>query len=261
MTFGGGRFLDADGDHLWRVGCKYWLATAIMMTREIAAWQERATRYARTLYIETFSGEFGARTPEIDPYLLGALLGDGCLCGINITFTSMDDDVVGRVDAGLPGMHGLIPASCQNSGAATTYGISTLAPDGELPRNQVKAALRRLGVLGSKSSEKELPGCVFEWPRAARVALLQGLMDTDGTVADGGSIVFGSSSERLVEGMERLVRSLGGKALRQSPKKTTHLDHHRTVVILRDRGEAFSMTRKKDLCTAYTVCSPPADFA
>lgn len=62
-----------------------------------------------------------------------------------------------------------------------------------------------------------------------RLALLQGLMDTDGAISKDGKPSFSSNSRLLVEGVMWLVRSLGGTARWVSTGKPTH---YRTLIRL-----------------------------
>ena len=213
VTLSDGRTLDVDKEHLWSVGSKRWSTYRVLTTLDIMQVKGR-------LFLPPFAGEFGSTAPFMDPYLLGALLGDGCLCASDVRFTSMDPEVVDRVKQGLPPGHGLIDIRRQNSGQATEYRVVTLASEAhEKPRNHVKACLRSVGLYGCSSAHKFLPQKVFQWSRQDRLALLQGLMDTDGT-AGLNQAVFGASSERLVRGVARLVWSLGGKVGWFAPKKT-----------------------------------------
>lgn len=238
VTLSDGRTSTVDGDHLWTVGSKRWSEYRVMTTREIAVSKHR-------LFLPPFAGIYGAREPFMDPYLLGALIGDGCMSGNELTFTTADPAILHRARKGLPSGHGFLETKSQNAGEATTYALVTLAEDNRRPRNTVKAALRQVGLYGCKSESKFLPGEVYAWPREHRLALLQGLMDTDGT-AGVNQAVFGSSSLRLVEDVARLTWSLGGTVGWFSPKKTTHRDHYRISVILPDAPETFSLDRKSE---------------
>lgn len=239
VTMSDGRKVEADADHLWEVGSKRWTGTRVLTTLQIASAKHR-------LFLPEFKGEFGVIEPYLDPYVLGALLGDGCLCGNGINFVSMDAEIVQRFILGLPPMHGLMPVKHQNSGQATDYRVITLAPDNSRPRNIVKKMLRNLGVYGLKSKDKHIPNVAFQWKRSDRVALLNGLMDTDGT-AFANQAVFQSSSKTLAEDVARLVRSLGGKVGWFTPKITTGELCHRISVILRDPADIFMLARKRQI--------------
>ncbi|QBJ96416.1 replicative DNA helicase [Rhodococcus sp. ABRD24] len=64
---------------------------------------------------------------------------------------------------------------------------------------------RTLGVLGYK----HIPVQYLRGSETQRRAVLAGLLDTDGTVTDGGSVQLSVTSERLVRDVEELIVSLG----------------------------------------------------
>jgi hypothetical protein len=68
-----------------------------------------------------------------------------------------------------------------------------------------------LGLMGKRSEHKSIPEDYFYGTIQDRLALLQGLMDTDGYCGNHGS-EFYSVSEQLANGVVELVRSLGGIA-------------------------------------------------
>ena len=253
VTFGDGRHLDVDGEHLWHVGCGYWDAPRVMTTNDIRRFRAKAKRFANTLYIPLASGVSGGTQPTIDPYMLGVLLGDGCLTK-HVGISSSDPEVLARVTAALPRMYFL--ADDHTKSAARAVRIVQASPDGRNPKNDIIAALKLLGVWGKKAERKFLPCAAYAWGREDRMALLQGLMDTDGSVVEEGTVTFSSSSLQLARDVQKLVRSLGGKARLSPPKKTAGLDHYRVTVILRDRSEAFHLARKKQRCRTHTRHNP-----
>jgi hypothetical protein len=68
--------------------------------------------------------------------------------------------------------------------------------------------LRQLGVLGAK----RIPPLYLRASREQRIALLQGILDTDGTCDLRGQIEVGFSDEQLAGDLHELVSSLGTKA-------------------------------------------------
>jgi hypothetical protein len=77
--------------------------------------------------------------------------------------------------------------------------------------NTLGGRLNRLGV----KMNKHIPEIYFRAPVADRLSLLQGLMDTDGSIADARGLSwceFSVCSERLARGFYRLVTELGIKA-------------------------------------------------
>ena len=73
---------------------------------------------------------------------------------------------------------------------------------------RLKSTLGELGLL-CKSVDKHIPPAYLLNSFENRVALLQGLFDTDGYVGWGGSPEFSTSSKQLSHDFEFLVRSLG----------------------------------------------------
>ena len=265
VTFADGRSEEADEDHLWKVGSKYFDGdkTRIMSTKEILRHLTKAQRYAKHLWVETISGEFGNTLPFMDPYTLGVLLGDGCLVD-SARFTTMDAEVAERVQSNLLAGYRFTVQQKQGT-SAKDYSI-VRADDNEETSSTYLNTLRSRNLMGKLSKDKFIPAECFLWNKANRLELLRGLMDSDGTVnlskgkqANKGKIVsgtpsFGSSSRQLFEDVVRLTRSLGGKAKEQKVKKTTHLDHYRATLITKEN--VFNLERKARLVTAYTTHNP-----
>ncbi len=84
-------------------------------------------------------------------------------------------------------------------------------------QNPIKNYLFNLGLENKKAWEKFIPEDYLYSSMEDRISLLQGLMDTDGTVKKStGEASFCTTSKRLAEGMVYLVRSLGGRAVIKS---------------------------------------------
>jgi ATP-dependent DNA helicase RecG len=102
--------------------------------------------------------------------------------------------------------------------------------------------LRDLNLWGVTSHGKYVPDEFKNTSIKNRLALLQGLLDTDGTVhADGFSVSLCSASRRLADDVAWLVRSLGGRA-RVLPKKAAF----NVSVALPGDYAPFRLTRKAE---------------
>ena len=126
----------------------------------------------------------------VDPWMLGFWLGDGTTIFGSVTIGPQDRDEVCR----------LIEAS--------GYRVSPHANGRTFGVLGLKVDLRSAGVLGNK----HVP---IEYLRSSpvdRLALLQGLVDSDGYVAPKGQVEFCSTKRCLAEAVQELVRSLGYKA-------------------------------------------------
>ena len=141
--------------------------------------------------------EYPEAALEIDPYTLGVVIGDGRIrkdCG-SVELTVHKDE--------LTHYHSQIP-----------YAFGKIYVD---PRsNAVTQSIRGLGKrlmameLNVCGPQKFIPFEYFQGSIEQRLSLLQGLMDTDGTVSDIGRASFTSSSHQLCDDLACLVRSLGG---------------------------------------------------
>lgn len=143
-----------------------------------------------------------ARALPIAPYTLGAWLGDGNTDGARIT--TMDDEVLTAVRGD---GYVLTAHESSSSGQATTYGISLRDGDSVKGARSFRGALTSLGVRGNK----HIPVEYQRASREQRFALLQGLMDTDGTAAKSGSASFTVTLEHLAHDVFELVVGLGYK--------------------------------------------------
>ena len=142
---------------------------------------------------------------EIDPYILGVLIGDGALTG-NVTLFSnpdSDDTIMERVAALLPEGYGLKKNVSPN---CPQYSIVLQgAEEGYIQR------VKRLGI-NVHSGDKFIPEEYKRGSHKQRLDLLRGLMDTDGTSSKNRTS-FSTTSRRLAYDIVDLVRSLGGIAV------------------------------------------------
>lgn len=140
---------------------------------------------------------FNQTVPKVDPYVMGVLLGDGYICGSQIMFSSNDKFIVEEMQKLLPDY------TIKPTGDPFKYVILTNTKVHELGRT-----LKQYGVR-VKAQNKFIPDDYKYAEVKDRFALLQGLMDTDGSSSSNGSCTFVSTSERLVDDVIWICRSLG----------------------------------------------------
>ncbi len=136
------------------------------------------------------------RPVPIDPYVLGVLLGDGCLS--QSTVTCPDEQIKDLVVQRLPQQ---CEVRIRTDNHCLTYGITKLKP-----------ILYELGLLDAGAQEKFVPADYLLGSLDQRRALLAGLLDTDGYCDDKGRMEFSSASPHLTNAVAFLIRSLGGRA-------------------------------------------------
>lgn len=141
-------------------------------------------------------------TSEVDPYTLGALLGDGGLTNGSVTFTTADEEIFEYIK--LPESVDIVKRTTPYTYAFTSkertskgYGKNTLVEQ-----------LRAIGIMGCDRRSKHVPE---EYKHCnTRLEVLQGLMDTDGWVQNKGA-GFCSVSKQLAQDVADIARSLGQK--------------------------------------------------
>jgi replicative DNA helicase len=209
VRFSDGRSAECCAEHLWRVHYRDWPAPRVLRTDQVMTMLTRV-RYRDRLWIDPHNGEFGHdEALPIDPWLLGALLGDGSLSGTALRFSTASEEMLYRVGSRIGEVMTVTHAGNYD------YRIirKTLAdlPRGDRPTiNPLRQNLERMGLWDIDSAHKFIPRQYLEANRAARLDVLRGLLDTDGWVEKWGSIRLSTASGRLAEDVAELVRSLGG---------------------------------------------------
>ena len=139
----------------------------------------------------------------IEPYTLGAWLGDGTTTKAEIT--SVDAGVLEQISG--DGFSVRPVAYAQNLYRIGGTGWSRSPASGRYIRNDsLSSRLRNLGLMDGKF----VPRPYLEASIPQRLALLQGLMDTDGYVDDiAGRCEFTSTNRGLADAVVELAASLG----------------------------------------------------
>lgn len=236
VTFSDGRSVECCPDHLWEVEGYRGKGVEVIDTRELA----RRSKLSLPTYIPWFHGDFGGGELPIDPYLLGALLGDGGLSQNRVAFSTADEEMLRFIAPTLPSGLKIKHISRYDYGFRVPHG----GGNGNGPINPLLNDLRDLGLSGKRSEKKFIPALYLNATTAARWELLRGLMDTDGYVTKTGSICFDTSSPKLARDVRQLVRSLGGSA-KVKKKRTTHLFTYKVKIRHAFPSECFKLSRKK----------------
>lgn len=188
--------LVADADHLWEVrdksarkhktGKLRILTTQQMLDEGLTCSAKDESRFAIDL---CGAVEFEEQDLPMDPYLLGVWLGDGTTQRAEITTT--DPEILEAVRAKYPQSY------VDKKGI--TYGFL----------GGLRMDLQNAGVFGNK----HIPEIYLRASVEQRLALLQGLLDTDGWVSSAkGSVGFVNTKQSLAAGVKSLAESLGFKA-------------------------------------------------
>lgn len=141
----------------------------------------------------------------IDPYVLGVWLGDGHSAGASIT--TADAEILAHIERAGYAVRPM--ATSEGKCAVYSIGATELARDpvtGQMmPNGSLHSALKALGL----RNHKHIPVAYLRASEEQRLALLQGLMDTDGSVESCGRCEFMSTNHALAAGVYELVAGLG----------------------------------------------------
>jgi hypothetical protein len=207
VSFSDGRSTEVCGDHLWKVhlrheGGEHW---KIKTTKEIL--ESSSFRDGRA-YIPLIQSEQG---PDLDlpihPYLLGVLIGDGCISQEFVHVSNPESFIKEKIaDLLDPDMQ------IGNQINANDFSLTGIKVPGEPFKNSLKRKLADLGLQYKLSHTKFIPEDYLHASHQQRLALLQGLMDTDGYAGTGGSATYTTTSLQLAEQVQGLAHSLGAIA-------------------------------------------------
>lgn len=231
VTFSDGASVRCDSDHLWAVqtandrfaGSSEWRVVStqqILDEESIEFFSTNAQRsYSWTPRVKQPNGNrtmsvpmvkpvaFDYQAPwltPVPPYILGVILGDGSINkNGNVTISKGDDTAAVR---------SLVERDAETRDLADPRSFAMSVPE-----------LVDLGLADSRSHEKFVPDAYLTADPKDRLALLQGLMDTDGYAHPDGGSEFSSTSLALAEAVVDLAQSLGGVArMNRQGRHTTY---------------------------------------
>ena len=169
--------------------------------REWLTWSKNKKHTHKLIRSSVWS--FPVRDLTIEPYVFGLLLGDGGFTGDVPTFTKPE-----------PVLHKELREWADRVGVRYVLdneekGSARLATVGRIRGSSVIIpVLKGMGLWGKKSEEKHIPGDYLTAHIHQRLALLAGLLDTDGSLQSG-CFEYSTASKRMSRDVLYLCRSLG----------------------------------------------------
>lgn len=218
IKFFDGRVCEAGLEHLWVVRTKKQYSKyhnhkarnrnfMVMTTKELIEGLANNQRYFIPL---PQAQEFSKKELPIPPYVLGVMIGDGCLretgCVNRFIISNPEKDIIEKVKKLTSSTH---VRECENN-----YSKAFHSPNA---RTYMKY-LSNVGLC-DYSYNKFIPQEYLFGSIEQRKQLLYGLMDTDGSVDVTNSFSFCTTSERLALDFEHLCRSLGYITTRNFDKR------------------------------------------
>lgn len=190
----------------------------------------------------------------IEPYVLGALLGDGSLISGNPTITSQDPDIITQISTLLH------PDYSVKQYGPIAFGISKKQRN-SLISNIYTDELSRMGLFGVKSHEKFIPAEYKRGSKHQLLAILQGLLDTDGTVTARGGCSFSSTSKQLATDVQEMLWGFGCSAsiktrtpfyVDKTGNKVAGKISYDVLFNHSNKQQFFLLQRKKERCNILT---------
>lgn len=220
MTFDDGTVIRAGAEHLWSVERRTRKRVPGMYDKDVSEGQKR--QYRETVVISTREiaqhghqqdNRLAVRVNDalvmpdailpIEPYVLGAWLGDGFSASGRIC--GMDDEVFREVErCGFD-----VTEYRGEAGKHPDYRVASIRGLGALLRGLVLIDNKHIPVFYQRASARQ------------RLELLRGLMDTDGHCNTRGTATFVNKNERLIDSVFELALGLGLK-----PRKYTYDVEH-----------------------------------
>jgi phosphate starvation-inducible PhoH-like protein len=233
----------ACAEHLWPVRTAYDKRrnrpARILETREMMGRLRGAHQNSYELPLLSAPVAFAFREVPMDPYALGLLIGDGCLTGKTTpTFATADPELADSLEHCIDGIR-----LARKSGVDYVLRNINGGRGGVIVANPVTESLRTLGLCGTRSNTKFVPEIYLHNSAEVRLAMLQGLLDTDGgpVVQEDRTcrIQFSTTSPRLRDGVISLVRSLGGVAYSRTRYKEDKLPGLAKGRIVAHRSDSY----------------------
>lgn len=218
VQFGDGTSAESTLDHVWTVSNDYDRRRGVLRNMTLADLIEGGFHYP--------SGPAKWAVPMVDPiefdpagdlpldaYLMGLLLGDGSFRsngrgsgGVSLACAATDvDETVETITPMLP--VGVTITRRDRGGWSELYFRGPGAP----LKNPMTSVIRDLGLFDVLGKDKSIPSVFLTAAVKDRVALLQGLIDSDGHM-EATAVRFTTTSAQLAEDVRELVGSLGGVA-------------------------------------------------
>lgn len=220
-----GRKVECTLDHLWEIrtskqthnykvnpGRKNFM---IWETRRIMEEMNRGKK----IFIQIPNAQdFPEKALPIHPYLMGVLLGDGCLTkvtpnSIRIIISSAEDDVIDRCAKLAKADYVRADRTCYNKSLCGEHS------------KDINKALIAYG-LDIYSYNRFIPKDYLFGSIEQRRQLLAGLFDTDGCVEEKNRFSFSTTSERLKDDFVHLCRSLGYIAKVKADTRDKYTEGH-----------------------------------
>ena len=146
----------------------------------------------------------------LNPYVLGVLIGDGCLMERQLTISSADEEIVEKVSSLLGVENTVKRNSIHNYNWDFIDSGRTLCEERTRLVQTADVLSESPELINTHSYEKFIPEIYKFGSIEQRIELIRGLFDTDGTVdKNRARVSFSTTSKQLVDDIQEVLWSLG----------------------------------------------------
>ena len=219
ISFSDGTSIIADADHRWLAwsyaarrnaarGLTGW-GPQVVTTAEMLASVQAREGFTNWSIACAAPVQLPEATLPVDPYTFGAWLGDGSSAGASIVVAGEKSEILENIEAA---GYAISPQKPRED-RVPMYGIGVKAAVVDsatgrlLPNHSLYTTLREMGQINNKHVPQQYLRASVE----QRLAFLQGLMDTDGSVEPNGRCEFSNTRVQLAEAVYDLAAGLGWK--------------------------------------------------
>lgn len=257
ITFSDGRISYCNNEHIWSCyTSKGHLKNFTLQQMIDSGLQTKSGEWKYKIPISA-PVEYEEKHFDIDPYVIGAFLGDGCCKELPLTFSSNDEEIVSEIAK-------LIGAVEYHKNSKLNYNWEFYFKE-KTGIKGVKTKFQTADFFKGYASNliqlaqyKSIPEIYKFGSIKQRYSLIQGLMDTDGTIdnAQKGRTRFTSTSLKLIKDLQEICWSLGMSASisedSRKEKYTNGICYCLTISCKKEeKPNLFRLKRKKDIAIAY----------
>ena len=193
--------------------------------------------------------EYNEKKYSVDPYVLGAFIGDGCTTSSGLTISSNDEEVVAEIAL-------LIGCPEYKKNSSKNYNWTFRKKESEhkpgIVNFQTKEVFKDYPEIVCLAGNKRIPRVFLYGSIEQRYALLQGLMDTDGHIGDG-KCSYSTTSFGLAEDIVYLLNSLGmSGTIHEDVREDKNTCYYICISASEyNKVKMFRLAKKKNLAEAF----------
>lgn len=210
-----GKKTQACGEHLWKVfgiqkGKKRKKSWSILNTDLI---KDKLDNTKIKLKLPLISSNVSKNLNDdkelfIDPYLMGFLLGDGSFNKFSLKFSTSDLEILDKISKLIGDEYNIISDTKEYDYLITR--IEGKGFKGDENGNMLVREIDKLGLSDKKSHNKFIPEIYKNASLHQKISLIQGMMDSDGTVDKSSNLSYNTTSKQLALDFQELIWSIGG---------------------------------------------------